>query len=235
LEKKKKRRAASLLSIMWECVASYAVQVSTHLAMLSTFYVTMRLGWYTIGMVGGLTLLTSLLYHIAEVMNHPYCFHWKPNPYAKVLILGMDDGRWHVLDNVFAIVSLQFLCVHLADIRQSRASVLQWLGLGLTLIAQQRNPWDLLNTIYPIIPYVVLLFGCFVGSSPRLFRRSFSLGVLCMVPAVFCFYKGLDDDRDYLRIWHGLWHVSINAAAACFMLARGPAPKMVEVDNNKEN
>ncbi len=48
----------------------------------------------------------------------------------------------------------------------------------------------------------------------------FGGGVLALAAAVFCFYKGLDDRRDYLRLWHGGWHVAAGTAGSCFAVAK---------------
>ena len=177
---------------MWECVFAYSVQVSTHLAMLSTLYISLRLRQWTMSAVGGSTLLVSLLYHVAEVMNNQFCYH--PH-YGRRLLLGLDDGRWHVLDNVFAILSLQLLCVHLSVLSAPLEEMLRWGGLLITLVFQQRNPWDLTNTILPIVPYAVLFFVRLLVARPPLQKRAFSLGVLCMVPAALFFIRGLDAIR----------------------------------------
>ncbi len=30
--------------------------------------------------------------------------------------------------------------------------------------------------------------------------------------------KGLDDERDYLRMWHGLWHCAASALSSALLL-----------------
>lgn len=221
-----------------ECTLGYAVQLATHAAMLSSLYISIRLRQTAMATVGGSTLLVSLLYHVAEVMNTPACF-----PSSRRLIWGLDDGRWHRLDNVFAIISLQLLCVHLANLRGSLRLVLQWSAVFITLVFQERNPWDLNNTIYPLVPYALLFFAVLLLRPPPLYRRAFGVGVLCMLPAALCFLRGLDDRRDYLRLWHGLWHVCVNVAVSAFMIARGrdDDPRLAlrttheETDNEKDD
>ena len=43
----------------------------------------------------------------------------------------------------------------------------------------------------------------------RLWNRWTHSGLLALAAAVVCFVKGLDQDKDYLRMWHGAWHVCI--------------------------
>ncbi len=198
------------------CFWAHAVQWATHLAMVPSLVVAWRMGSGTFLGTGVATLATSLVYHVCEVANHLHC---RTGP--EVLCLGMSDGRWHRLDNVFAIASLQLLCLYVADLplRRSGREALNWLAFFVTLVFQEKGPWVLANTILPIVPCLVLAVVR-VGTGARVDMRLFSGGVLCLVPAVACFWKGLDDERDYLRMWHGGWHVAINAAASCFAASR---------------
>ena len=38
-------------------------------------------------------------------------------------------------------------------------------------------------------------------------------GTIIMSFAVFSFWKALDEFHDYLRIWHGLWHVFVSISS----------------------
>ncbi len=198
------------------CFWSYFVQWATHAAMLPSLFVAWRMGSGTFFGTGVATLATSLVYHVCEVMNHSHCYSG-----PQRLCLGMNDGRWHRLDNIFAIASLQLLCLYVADlpVRRSGREALNWLAFFVTLVFQEAAPWELANTIVPIVP-CVLLAMLRVATGARVDMRLFSWGVVCLAPAVFFFYRGLDDERDYLRLWHGLWHVAINAAASCFAMSR---------------
>jgi hypothetical protein len=200
-----------------ECALAYGVQVGTHLAMLPGLYVAVRLGSGTFVGTGAATLLTSALYHVCEVMNTRACL----SATGRRQLLGMDEGRWHRLDNVFAIASLQLLCLYMADLplRRGAREALNWLAFFVTLVFQERGPWLLSHTLLPLLPCVALALVR-VAHGARLSRRTFGWGVLCLLPAVYCFYRGLDDERDYLRMWHGMWHVAINAAASCFAVSR---------------
>ncbi len=95
-----------------ECSLSYAVQVSAHLAVLPSLYAMARLGDGAMLGCSAATLVTSVLYHLCEVMNNKSCFSGRSN----VRLFGMTDGNWHRLDNVFAITSLQLLCLYLSDL-----------------------------------------------------------------------------------------------------------------------
>lgn len=36
------------------------------------------------------------------------------------------------------------------------------------------------------------------------------MGGIFMMLAFYCFYHGLDEFKDYLRIHHGCWHVNVS-------------------------
>jgi hypothetical protein len=80
-----------------ECVLLYLVQVSTHLAMLPSVYAVWRMGHGTMLGCGVATLVTSLLYHLCEVMNNQQCWRGTPN----VRLLGLTDGNWCVCSTFF--------------------------------------------------------------------------------------------------------------------------------------
>ena len=47
---------------------------------------------------------------------------------------------------------------------------------------------------------------------PKYNSKMIFLGVLGISLAIFSFWKALDEFSDYLRIWHGLWHVFIGVS-----------------------
>lgn len=219
--------------MVWsECSLAFIVQVSTHLAMLPNLYLSARVGEGVLFSVGLFTLLTSLMYHVCEVLSNYHCFprggsQWH---HPRIELLGMDTGKWHRLDNVFAITSIQLLSLHLCDIHhqhQQWYDFLRWSCISITLFFQELGPWNIRNTIIPIIPTsLLLMYRLVLGSPrPRLHPRWLALALFCLVPAVVCFAKGLDDERDYLRMWHGGWHVSVCAAGSFFALAKYKARK----------
>ena len=86
-------------------------------------------------------------------------------------------------------------------------------GLFITLLMQYSHPWRIVNTFYPILIFSVIMFikVIFIRRS-RLNRIFFFKGFVAMMFGVFFFIRGLDDDNDYLRINHGLWHCSASIA-----------------------
>jgi Protein of unknown function (DUF3522) len=203
--------------MLTECVLSYVVQVSTHLCLLPGVWVCWRKKERELFVLSLCTLFVSFMYHIAEVINNHHCFV-KYSTHKK-LLLGMTDGQWHRLDNVFAILSIQYLCVFLSDLAEWKHGV-GLLCMAFTFWCQEIGPWKLVYTMLPVtFPLVFLLFRGVVGNV-RMSRKSLWVGLVALVPAGICFAKGLDDDRDYLRIWHGGWHVFANIACSCFVMSK---------------
>mmetsp|Transcript_148305 Transcript_148305/g.259197 ORF Transcript_148305/g.259197 Transcript_148305/m.259197 type:complete len:224 (-) Transcript_148305:230-901(-) len=151
--------------------------------------------WFE-AVLGIATILVSTLYHSAEILG--------------TSILGMNDGQWHRLDNVFAILCLSSLCVFFMCNNSNNDDFFRWGFLVLILWFQERGPWDLENTIIPI----VIAFSTLVGKylwlrrlPPFVRQRPFHIGLVWLLLAVVAFSRGLDDSTDYLRFWHGLWHM----------------------------
>ncbi len=115
-----------------------------------------RSTWSPPQVVGLATLITSLLYHVCEVFEARYCWGTRPRK-----VLAMTCGQWHRLDNVFAILSLQLLCVHLLRVRMSHSHPVQkalpWLAVAVTTWAQERGPWVLSHTVIPIVLFAAPL------------------------------------------------------------------------------
>jgi predicted membrane channel-forming protein YqfA (hemolysin III family) len=73
---------------------------------------------------------------------------------------------------------------------------------------QTKHPWELHNTYVPVLLFVAILFIKIAMREPTKYNREQTkLGLFFMVFAVTCFILGLDDDNDYLRIYHGFWHL----------------------------
>ena len=40
-------------------------------------------------------------------------------------------------------------------------------------------------------------------------KKELLIGILGFVVAGYCFFKGLKNKNDYLRMWHGMWHLLV--------------------------
>lgn len=75
----------------------------TNLSIIPVVIQVLRRRRYVNVVIGMATFLTSLMYHVCDTVGGE--------------IWGMSEGQWHRLDNVFSIVSFQFLMVALMQNR----------------------------------------------------------------------------------------------------------------------
>lgn len=197
-----------------ECAAAFSVQVATHLGVLPLIWICWRLRYWDFFVVGWATFVTSILYHVCEVFEATACYGRHSRH-----VLRLTCGQWHRLDNVFAILSLQLLCVHLVRPRFKHthwlAKMLPWSAVAITTWAQEAGPWKIEFTIVPIAIFAlpVVIFP------PRMSTPWWWVAAaVCASVAAFAFVKGLDDGRDYLRMWHGLWHIAASALSLVLLL-----------------
>jgi hypothetical protein len=106
---------------------------------------------------------------------------------------------------------------------------LTYSGLILTLVMQTRDPWDITNTFVPILVYILIFIFRVTARAPRLNAQMFRRGALLMGLAFVFFVCGLNRSFDFLRIWHGLWHMT--ASVSLFYLMQcvdkdKPDPKL---------
>jgi hypothetical protein len=48
-------------------------------------------------------------------------------------------------------------------------------------------------------------------------KKAVQRAILCVIIGVYCFYKGLDEFNDYLRFYHGMWHLAAGAFSFYFL------------------
>lgn len=105
---------------------------------------------------------------------------------------------------------------------------LMYLALTVALLSQECDPWNVLFTLVPILSFYGLsilrwvaiaadvqsICGMPLPRPPPPPRLDALLGwAVSGFFALVAFGKGLDDRRDWLRLWHGAWHVLLAAAA----------------------
>ena len=156
-------------------------------------------------MVGTFTFICSFMYHSMESL--------------EIKKFYITCSQWHELDNIGSILSMIYLIVFMMDnleysggifvsIYETKADrILCYSGLFVTLFMQAKHPWDIENTVVPILLYAsISLFKIIFIRKPRINKPFFYSGLWILSVGIVCFYKGLDDANDYLRIWHGMWH-----------------------------
>lgn len=189
-------------TVQWMLVTT----VLTNLAFLPAFIRCVRRGMAFEAVLGFATAVTSALYHVGDTTNRRF---W-----------GMNPGQWHRLDNVFAIESLNSLVLSWMDLDMGALrDSLRWGSMALTICFQELGPWKLSCTLAPMA-VMLLCYIVYLASHPRHWRyynQNMKHGSLLMVLALFFFFWGLDERRDWLRLSHGAWHCFMGAATFYFM------------------
>ena len=142
-------------------------------------------------------MLTSILYHICESLD---------------IIIILKQMKWHELDNICAICSLNSLILVLTHYYKDieTQNIMNYCSMFMTFVFQKRGPWDLTNTIMPIVIFILIAIANAVRNGlPKFNFDAMSYGGFYLVGAIAMFIKGLDDLNDYLRMYHSLWHVLI--------------------------
>jgi hypothetical protein len=69
----------------------------------------------------------------------------------------MSEGQWHRLDNIFAIQCFSTLFVYLAALPDLRTHLtVNFFSLGITIVTQEKDPW---NVLYTVVPVVTVFLG----------------------------------------------------------------------------
>jgi hypothetical protein len=145
--------------------------------------------------IGLFTMLTSFMYHVTESLDVNFY---------------LEPGKWHALDNIGSICCFTSLLVYFMNFSKQRGLKLNYLSIFLVLTIQAENPWDLFNTIMPIVLFVVILIIDYVlNGYPKCNFETLTWGVGVLLIAVSMFLKGLDEHSDYMRIAHSLWHITV--------------------------
>eukprot|EP00013_Stygamoeba_regulata_P013912 CAMPEP_0177669082 /NCGR_PEP_ID=MMETSP0447-20121125/23208_1 /TAXON_ID=0 /ORGANISM="Stygamoeba regulata, Strain BSH-02190019" /LENGTH=208 /DNA_ID=CAMNT_0019175839 /DNA_START=15 /DNA_END=641 /DNA_ORIENTATION=+ len=172
-------------------------------------YNAFRRRMYCEGVIGVFTVLTSVFYHMAETLRRS--------------LLGMSAGQWHRLDNVFALLTFNGLVLNLLDVEDPKELELyRWICVCVVTWCQEAGPWDIRYTIGPLIlPGLFLIVHYFrTGRFASMRRMDVFKGAGFIAVAFIFFARGLDEDNDYLRLNHGLWHVFSSIAFHFFLSAK---------------
>jgi len=198
-----------------EYLAQIVLIVITNCAVLPSVFVCWKRKLYFEMIVGLGTGITSIFYHVGEVLeewNVPHSHKWTD-------CTGMTPGNWHRLDNIFAVMTLNSLFFYLADFQSDkRKEFVRWATLFWTLWCQERGPWNVMYTVVPIVTAIVVtLFVKVVIERHRPRYNHHALAGSALLIAGFVFFSlGLDDKKDWLRMRHSLWHCFAGLATYFF-------------------
>ena len=135
------------------------------------------------------------------------------------------------------------LFIYLSDIRERWCEeYLRYFMLCWVMVLQERGPWELHNTVVPIVVaglFPVMRYG--VGrhlplvsgwhQRPELDTFNLSAGLGLLAVALVFFALGLEDDNDYLRAKHAGWHLFVSTAS--FWLWRSVKRHLQPVSGNR--
>ncbi len=106
--------------------------------------------------------------------------------------------------------------------QKSRIELVRWLGNAFVIFCQEKAPWQVLYTVLPILLIAtysfVQLWRTPARYRPRFNRKKLLGGLLFVLLGLIFFVRGLDDDNDYLKMNHGLWH-SLAGIGCLFLLS----------------
>ena len=157
-----------------------------------------RRKWHFEALIAILTMVTSFLYHSMDSVD--------------ITDLFLSDLQWHRLDNIGSIECFCMLMVYLMDNQNPELDIqLNMGGLFLALICQEKAPWEIVYTAFPILIFLTCLLVtiCARPRKPKYNKKMLLTGIFCFFCAFIGFFKGLDEYKDYLRMWHGGWHMMI--------------------------
>jgi len=199
------------------------ITVFTNLFLIPLVIQMWRVKKYYSSIIAASTMITSMMYHLGDSLH--------------ARLFWMNPGQWHRLDTLFTILVFQTTFSYFIACKYVRTrEVMNVLSLIVAIFCQEANPWNVLFTIIPILfPGVALLIHkVYVSlshgqnSSSRVEEEmlareeevviSFSskrimIGCGLTAIALVFFVFGLDEDHDWLRLNHGLWHLFIGLAS----------------------
>jgi hypothetical protein len=121
----------------------------------------------------------------------------------------LPELKWHRLDNVFVIAGIAIWTLHVSGNGHVRKAI--YLSLVISILTQEKDPWNINFTILPIIFFdiLALVLRLWYWSSVKVKYDWRRLGMSLSILGIgsYFFYKGLNEHDDYLRFNHGIWHL----------------------------
>jgi len=119
-------------------------------------------------------------------------------------------------------------CFYLMDLQSTyHVQALQYTSLAIVMVMQEKDPWNETYSSIPIVlSFIALLLSYQFRKEPvRLDYAQLKKGCMCLIVAICCFIRGLDDGSDPYRFFHGCWHAGVGTASLYFFYAV-PRPKV---------
>ena len=170
--------------------------VISHVSMIAPTVLLWHRRWVWEFSLSVATCTTSFMYHTVQSYHTRFI---------------LSELQWHRLDNIVAITAFGTFFLYLACIPDPTINeALKYLFLWITVVLQEKAPWDERYTFAPIVcfgavPVCMHLF--YWRRWPNYDWKEFTIGFGCLAGAVFFFILGLDEAHDPFRMFHGMWHV----------------------------
>ena len=139
----------------------------------------------------------------------------------EVVLFGLSEGKWHRLDNIGSIMYFVTVLVYFTDWpTEDMVNINRFTMLWIIVVLQELDPWDLKNTLVPILLQVAVLaikriHDLWVLEAPfRLVLYHAKRAALYQGIAIVFFVMALDEHGDPYRMCHGLWHTFCAIAAS---------------------
>lgn len=190
--------------------AVFVTCVLSHLPMLPTVVLLYRKRMPLECVAGLFSVIVSFMYHLCETFD---------------CIILLSELRWHRLDNVGAISSLGATFLHLACLNQLLTDYLKCILFTVVLVLQEWNPWNEICTAVPVAVCIAVPVVSHLANKRRrlrLYLRRLLTGIGFFLLSLIFFVLGLDDANDPLRMFHGLFHVSVAVGMFSFWVSFRP-------------
>ena len=145
---------------------------------------------------GFFTISFSFFYHLAEIDD------------SEIITISTN---WHRLDNIAALMSLNMMLLNSINASKQFRLNFVYISCVFTWFFQIADPFNGFNTLVTMCATFVFIFAFNLYSGWRVTNRKMLVFAIAKLSSgAFFFYKGLDDNNDYLRYNHHIWHLFIS-------------------------
>ena len=151
--------------------------------------------------------ICATMYHITDALHNTILF---------------DEITWHKLDTISAILVIFSYIARMLELDFVKRCYINFISLLYIIYVQYYDPWNIHNTISPIIVALSILVYKIIFYTPKVNIMLLILLIIFLVLAAYTFKKGLaDEDFKGLRIWHSIWHIfSISALTLALIMIK---------------
>lgn len=177
-----------------------------------------RLGLLLETVISIFAIISSVLYHSLEL--------------TEASVLGGTSHHWHIADNIFSSTAFCFVAINFIQYSTTMMSVemAKIFVICLSVICQTIAPWDFRYTCWPIVISLVgtTLFFIFKRRWPQINTKWGAISGISAIASLIFFTLGLNDENDFLRFYHGMWHLSASTFMYSVLRCAHPEP-LVEI------